>query len=378
MMMSNPDILNSVKNTNMLSFARATFLLGIQLLASHLPAARAAQYTRDEIEDIFDGLRNRNCTGFDLCNPEWTEETFDGWQKHHLFVLLNCQMNYDILDQRTVEIVKNNLNDMDIFNTMDRMELVYNVFDFSDDIVEAGKCGAHDASAPAPAESIESLCGSVGYYGKCHPDWNRSTLDEYTPFALKELIRCQVGMFEDILDDDDVDNVMAYLNNMNKGALERVALEFNEIANAEYCGGASADAPDSEYSWYDEYDGNEDAAPAPAESIESLCGSVGYYGDCHPKWDKSSIESYDTDALRILITCQVRKYEELLDQDDIDNVMATLDDLNRKKLKLKVLEFIDVANKEYCKPRPDEAPSSGYFTYSVIGGIAVASAAVGF
>jgi len=231
----------------MLSFARATFLLGVQLLANKLPAARAAQYTYDEIEDIFDGLKNRNCTGFDLCNPEWTEATFDGWKKRHLFILIECQMemNYDILDHRTVEIVKNDLNDMEIFNTMDRLNLVYNVFDFSDDVVEAGKCTAHeaDASAPAPAENIVEICGSVGYYGKCHPDWIRSTLNEYTPFALRELIRCQTQRFENILNEDDVDSVLAYLNNMNKDALERTALEFNDIANAEYCGPDDADAP---------------------------------------------------------------------------------------------------------------------------------------
>ena len=231
----------------MLSFARATFLLGVQLLANILPAARAAKYTIDEIEDIFDGLRNRNCTGFDLCNPDWTEATFDGWQKHHLFILINCQMemNYDILDHRTVEIVNNDLNDMEIFNTLDRIDLVYNALDFSDDVVEAGECGNDaDASAPAPAESLDTICGSIGYYGKCHPDLTKSSVSEYTKFALKELIRCQVRRFEDILDDDDVDSVLTYLNNMNKDTLERTALEFNDIANAEFCGGPDdAEAP---------------------------------------------------------------------------------------------------------------------------------------
>ena len=223
----------------MLSFARATFLLGVQLLA-----ARAAQYTSDEIEDIFDGLKNRKCTGFELCNPEWTEATFDGWQKRHLFALIECQMemNYDILDRRTVEIVKEDLND----NSLDRMHFVYNVFDFSDDVVEAGECSAHDASAPAPVESLDTLCGSVGYYGKCHPDWTKSSVREYSKFALKELIPCQTERFEDILDDDDDDSVLTFLNNMNKDALERTALEFNDIANAEYCGGAGAGAPNDD------------------------------------------------------------------------------------------------------------------------------------
>lgn len=247
MMRSIPDINNSVKITTMLSFARATFLLGVQLLANILPAARAAQYNYDEIEDIFDGLRNENCTGFDLCNPEWTEATFDGWQKHHLFILINCQMemNYDILDRRIVEIVNNDLNDMGIFNTLDRIDLVYNALDFSDDVVEAGECGNDaDASAPAPGESLDTICGSVGYYGKCHPDLTKSSVNEYTKFALKELIRCQVRRFEDILDDDDVDSVLRFLNNMNKDTLERTALEFNDIANAEFCGGPDdADAP---------------------------------------------------------------------------------------------------------------------------------------
>lgn len=253
----------------MLSFARATFLLGVQLLANILPAAHAVQYTSDEIEDIFDGLKNRNCTGFDLCNPEWTEATFDGWQKRHLFVLIECQMemNYDILDHRTVEIVKEDLND----NTLDRMHFVYNVFDFSDDVVEAGECRAQDAdaSAPAPVESLGTLCGSVGYYGKCHPDWTKSSVSEYTKFALKELIRCQTQRFEDILDDDDVDSVLTFLNNMNKDALERTALEFNDIANAEYCGGAGADAPVSSPN-----DDMPDNAPSSGYIYSSIGGVV--------------------------------------------------------------------------------------------------------
>lgn len=232
-------------STTMMSFARATFLFGIQLLAKNLHATHAAQYTDEEIDDIFVDL-STTCTGFDLCNPEWTESTFDGWERHQVTMLIRCQIkeNYDYIDHHVVEMVRNDLYDIELYDSLDRQHFVYSALDFSDDVVEAGKCNAtHMAPAPAPGESLDTICGSVGYYGNCHSDWTKSSLDGYTNFALKELIRCQVRKFEDILDKDDVDIVMSYLQHMNTGALRRTVLEFNSIANAEYCDDHDADAP---------------------------------------------------------------------------------------------------------------------------------------